>query len=64
MPMKINVFVSRATKGRLSIRVELEKCGIDLNTMLRPCCDDQIETVTHGLVLRKEVMKLWEKIYI
>nr|GEV90431.1 RNA-directed DNA polymerase, eukaryota, reverse transcriptase zinc-binding domain protein [Tanacetum cinerariifolium] len=64
VPRKINVFAWRATKGRLSVRVELEKCGIDLNTMLCPRCDDQIETVDHGLVLCKEVMKLWEKIYI
>ncbi|GKC82779.1 RNA-directed DNA polymerase, eukaryota, reverse transcriptase zinc-binding domain protein, partial [Tanacetum coccineum] len=63
-PRKINVFVWRATKGRLPVRVELEKCGIDLNTMLCPRCDDQIETVDHGLVLCKEAMKLWEKIYI
>ncbi|GJQ97360.1 putative RNA-directed DNA polymerase, eukaryota, reverse transcriptase zinc-binding domain protein [Tanacetum coccineum] len=64
VPRKINVFVWRATKGRLPVRVELEKCGIDLNTMLCPRCDDQIETVNHGLVLCKEAMKLWEKIYI
>ncbi|GJU25044.1 reverse transcriptase domain, reverse transcriptase zinc-binding domain protein [Tanacetum coccineum] len=53
-----------ARKGRLSVRVELDKRGIDLNIILCPRCDDQIETVDHGLVLCKEAMKLWEKIYI
>lgn len=58
VPKKINVFVWRVTKGRLSVRVELEKRGIDLDTMLCPRCDEHIETVNHALVLCKEVMKL------
>lgn len=44
MPKKINVFTWSALKGRLPVRVDLEKKGIDLHTKLCSLCNNQIET--------------------
>ncbi|GJR37931.1 reverse transcriptase domain, reverse transcriptase zinc-binding domain protein [Tanacetum coccineum] len=47
VPKKVNVFVWREIKGRLLIRVELERRGIDLDFVLCACCNDSVETCTH-----------------
>ncbi|GJT18747.1 reverse transcriptase domain, reverse transcriptase zinc-binding domain protein [Tanacetum coccineum] len=38
VPKKVNIFVWRALKGRLSVREELDKRGIDLDSILCPSC--------------------------
>ncbi|GKB31594.1 RNA-directed DNA polymerase, eukaryota, reverse transcriptase zinc-binding domain protein, partial [Tanacetum coccineum] len=50
-PKKFNIFVWRVLKGRLPVLNELDKRGIDLNTLLCPCCDDNVETIDHSLLL-------------
>ncbi|GJU85982.1 putative ribonuclease H-like domain-containing protein [Tanacetum coccineum] len=50
VPKKVNVFVWRAIKGRLPVRVELERRGIDLDSVLCAYCNDSVETCTHCLV--------------
>ncbi|GJX15428.1 putative RNA-directed DNA polymerase, eukaryota, reverse transcriptase zinc-binding domain protein [Tanacetum coccineum] len=51
VPKKINVFVCRALRGRLHVRVELDKKGIDIPNILCPICDETVETTDHALVL-------------
>nr|GEW15437.1 reverse transcriptase domain, reverse transcriptase zinc-binding domain protein [Tanacetum cinerariifolium] len=63
MPEKVNIFVWRALKGRLPMRVELDKRGVDLDTLLCPCCNDIVESCDHSLVLCFMAMGVWEKIY-
>ncbi|GJZ88887.1 reverse transcriptase domain, reverse transcriptase zinc-binding domain protein, partial [Tanacetum coccineum] len=46
VPKKVNIFVWRAIKGKLPVRVELDKRGIDLDTILCPCCGDIVESWT------------------
>ncbi|GJR70576.1 reverse transcriptase domain, reverse transcriptase zinc-binding domain protein [Tanacetum coccineum] len=60
---KVNIFVWRALKKRLSIREELDKRGIDLDTVLCPCCDNGVESCKHSLVLCSMAMGIWEKIH-
>ncbi|GJT74145.1 RNA-directed DNA polymerase, eukaryota, reverse transcriptase zinc-binding domain protein [Tanacetum coccineum] len=50
-PKKFNIFVWRVLKGRLPVLNKLDKRGIDLNTLLCPCCDDNVETIDHSLLL-------------
>lgn len=38
VPIKFNVFVWRASNWKLLVRVELDKKGIDLDSLLCPCC--------------------------
>ncbi|GKB65405.1 RNA-directed DNA polymerase, eukaryota, reverse transcriptase zinc-binding domain protein [Tanacetum coccineum] len=54
VPKKVNVFVWRALKGRLPVRVELDRRGIDLDSVLCACCNDSVESCTHCLVLMLE----------
>ncbi|GJZ82563.1 ribonuclease H-like domain-containing protein [Tanacetum coccineum] len=58
VPKKVNVFVWRAILGRLSVRVELDKRGIDLDPILCPCCKNVMESIDHSLVLCEKALKV------
>ncbi|GJV40502.1 RNA-directed DNA polymerase, eukaryota, reverse transcriptase zinc-binding domain protein [Tanacetum coccineum] len=61
VPKKVNVFVWCVLKGRLLVRNELDKRGIDLDTLLCPCCDDNVETFNHSLLLCNTAWSVWVK---
>ncbi|GJR42180.1 RNA-directed DNA polymerase, eukaryota, reverse transcriptase zinc-binding domain protein [Tanacetum coccineum] len=63
VPNKVNIFVWRALKGRLLVREELDKRGIDLDSVLCACCDSAVETCALSLVLCNLAMSIWEKIF-
>ena len=63
VPKKVNIFVWRALKGRIPVREELDKRGIDLDTLLCQCCDSMVESCSHCLVLCNLAMSIWEKIF-
>ncbi|GJY70865.1 RNA-directed DNA polymerase, eukaryota, reverse transcriptase zinc-binding domain protein [Tanacetum coccineum] len=50
-------------KGRLPVREELDKRGIDLDSTLCPCCDSMVESCVHSLVLRNFSTSVWEKVF-
>ncbi|GJV00544.1 reverse transcriptase domain, reverse transcriptase zinc-binding domain protein [Tanacetum coccineum] len=50
VPKKVNIFICRALRGRLSVRVELDKRGVDLDSVLCPSCDNIVETCAHCLI--------------
>ncbi|GJV82850.1 hypothetical protein Tco_1522748 [Tanacetum coccineum] len=47
----------------LPVRVELDRKGIDLHSLLCPWCDDACESVDHAIVLCNEVMKVWSMVF-
>ncbi|GJS66380.1 gypsy type transposase [Tanacetum coccineum] len=51
---KINVFVWRALCGRLPVRVELDKKGIDIPNNLCPMCDETMRT----LLIQRDTIQL------
>ncbi|XP_071717973.1 uncharacterized protein [Rutidosis leptorrhynchoides] len=61
VPQKVAIFVWRAKLKRLPVRSELDKRGIDLDTVLCPLCGDEIETVEHSLVKCKTVIDFSKK---
>ncbi|GKA74058.1 reverse transcriptase domain, reverse transcriptase zinc-binding domain protein [Tanacetum coccineum] len=63
VPKKVNIFVWRVLKGRIPVREELDKRGIDLDTTLCPCCDSVVESCVHSLVFFSFAMSVWEKIF-
>lgn len=63
VPGKVNIFVWRTLKGRLPVREELDKRGIDLHSLLCPRCNDDIEMVDHMIALCKWSFDIWEKIF-
>ncbi|GJZ16190.1 reverse transcriptase domain, reverse transcriptase zinc-binding domain protein [Tanacetum coccineum] len=49
--------------GRLPVREELDKRGIDLDSLLCPSCNSVVESCAHCLVLCNFAMSIWEKIH-
>ncbi|XP_071714568.1 uncharacterized protein [Rutidosis leptorrhynchoides] len=50
VPQKLDIFIWRAKIGRLPVRVELDKRGIDLDSVRCPNCNNDPETVEHMLL--------------
>ncbi|XP_071708073.1 uncharacterized protein [Rutidosis leptorrhynchoides] len=62
VPKKVEVFIWRARLGRIPVRFELDKRGIDLNSVRCPICDDDIETVEHILFSCQVAKDIWAKV--
>ncbi|PWA45749.1 RNA-directed DNA polymerase, eukaryota, Reverse transcriptase zinc-binding domain protein [Artemisia annua] len=63
IPKKINIFAWRTMRGRLPVRVELDRKGIDLHSVSCPVCDNACESIDQGIVLCNEVMKVWSLVF-
>ncbi|XP_071695666.1 uncharacterized protein [Rutidosis leptorrhynchoides] len=57
IPKKIEVFTWRARLRRLAVRV------MDLDSILCPLCNNDIESVEHSLILCQNAMEVWKKVY-
>nr|GEY34154.1 reverse transcriptase domain, reverse transcriptase zinc-binding domain protein [Tanacetum cinerariifolium] len=55
--------ILRALRGRLPVRVELDRRGIDVDSVLCPSCSNIMETCTHCLITCDLAMGVWEKIF-
>ncbi|GKB80764.1 reverse transcriptase domain, reverse transcriptase zinc-binding domain protein [Tanacetum coccineum] len=64
VPKKVNIFVWRALKGRLPVREELDKRGVDLDSILCLCCASAVDSCNHSLVICNFARSVWEKIFI
>ncbi|XP_071741928.1 uncharacterized protein [Rutidosis leptorrhynchoides] len=62
IPKKVELFVWRARKGRLPTLPELNKRGIDVNSVRCPICDEDIENLDHALLSCKLTSDIWSKI--
>nr|GEU83592.1 reverse transcriptase domain, reverse transcriptase zinc-binding domain protein [Tanacetum cinerariifolium] len=60
---KVNIFVWRALKRRLPVREELDNRGVDLDTVLCPCCNSVVESCEHSLIMCSMAMGVWEKVH-
>ncbi|GKB58579.1 RNA-directed DNA polymerase, eukaryota, reverse transcriptase zinc-binding domain protein, partial [Tanacetum coccineum] len=63
VPKKVNKFIWRALRGRLPVRVELDKRGVDLDPVLCPSCNNVVETCAHCLITCDLAMSVWDKIF-
>ncbi|GJV18277.1 RNA-directed DNA polymerase, eukaryota, reverse transcriptase zinc-binding domain protein [Tanacetum coccineum] len=61
VPKKVNIFVWRALKERLPVREELDKRGIDLDSVLCPSCNNVVESCAHCLVTCDIARSVWDK---
>ncbi|XP_071685549.1 uncharacterized protein [Rutidosis leptorrhynchoides] len=59
IPKKINIFIWRVKQGRISTRVELDKRGIDLDSIIYPLCNSHVETVEHVLIHCPASSQVW-----
>ncbi|XP_071740106.1 uncharacterized protein [Rutidosis leptorrhynchoides] len=61
-PQKVNFFAWRVIQRKIPIRVELDKRGIDLDTILCPLCDTDTETIDHTFVTCPKTSQIRELI--
>ena len=47
IPIKVNVFMWRAMLNKLPTRVNLDRKGIEVDSLLCPICHEDVETVNH-----------------
>ncbi|XP_071741380.1 uncharacterized protein [Rutidosis leptorrhynchoides] len=63
VPGKVEIFVWRTLKRRITTRTELDDRGIDLDSVRCPLCDDGLETIDHALFLCKHSLNVWDRVY-
>ncbi|GJV19306.1 RNA-directed DNA polymerase, eukaryota, reverse transcriptase zinc-binding domain protein [Tanacetum coccineum] len=63
VPNKVNIFVWRVRKGRFSVRVELDRRGIDLDSVLCTSCINSVGSCAHCLVTCDFAMSVWSKLF-
>ncbi|XP_071715063.1 uncharacterized protein [Rutidosis leptorrhynchoides] len=61
--VEILILIRRVLKRRVPVRTELDKRGIDLDSVRCPLRDDDVETIEHAFIFCRHSMDLWEKIY-
>ncbi|XP_071699372.1 uncharacterized protein [Rutidosis leptorrhynchoides] len=62
VPKKVEIFVWRALKKRIPVRIELDKRGIDLHSVRCPSCDDGLETVEHFFINCRHALDVWIRV--
>ncbi|XP_071699418.1 uncharacterized protein [Rutidosis leptorrhynchoides] len=60
IPQKVEIFAWRAKPKRLSVSSELDKRGMDLDSILYSLCEEEIENVDHSLSKCKKVVEFWK----
>ncbi|XP_071685671.1 uncharacterized protein [Rutidosis leptorrhynchoides] len=63
VPLKVELFIWRMLKRRIPVRAELDKRGIDLDSVLCPLCDNDVESIEHLMVFCQQSMDIWERVY-
>ncbi|XP_071729377.1 uncharacterized protein [Rutidosis leptorrhynchoides] len=63
LPQKIGVFVSRVKQRRIPVRIELDKRGVDLDSVRCPVCDNDLETVDHVFLHCSFAKNLWSRVF-
>ncbi|XP_071715286.1 uncharacterized protein [Rutidosis leptorrhynchoides] len=63
VPLKIGIFIWRVLRRRIAVKVELDRRGIDLDTLLCPICDNVVESVDHAIYSCKSAQDIWIGIF-
>ncbi|XP_071703855.1 uncharacterized protein [Rutidosis leptorrhynchoides] len=63
LPQKIGIFIWRSIRKRLPVRFELDKRGVDLDSLLCPMCGDDVETVDHAIFSCNHAKEIWDGVY-
>ncbi|GJU20673.1 RNA-directed DNA polymerase, eukaryota, reverse transcriptase zinc-binding domain protein [Tanacetum coccineum] len=59
IPIKVNVFLCRLMLNKIPSRVNLDRKGIDVCSVLCPICQDDVETVNHVFLSCDMAKDLW-----
>ncbi|GJT14880.1 RNA-directed DNA polymerase, eukaryota, reverse transcriptase zinc-binding domain protein [Tanacetum coccineum] len=60
VPNKVNVFLWRLSLNKLPFRVNLDRKGIDVGSVLCPICQDDVESVNHIFFSCEMAKVLWD----
>ncbi|XP_071719342.1 uncharacterized protein [Rutidosis leptorrhynchoides] len=63
VPLKLEIFIWRVLRRRIPTRIELDKRGIDLNSVRCPLCDDDVETIDHTLFFCRHSYEVWDRVF-
>ncbi|XP_071740678.1 uncharacterized protein [Rutidosis leptorrhynchoides] len=63
LPHKIGILIWRILLMRIPVRSELDKRGIDLNSLRCPVCDGDIETVEHIFLRCSVAIDIWDRVF-
>ncbi|GJZ81420.1 RNA-directed DNA polymerase, eukaryota, reverse transcriptase zinc-binding domain protein [Tanacetum coccineum] len=59
IPIKVNIFLWRLSLNKLPSRVNLDRKGIDVDSLLCPICHEDVETVNHIFFSCEMAKDLW-----
>ncbi|XP_071740839.1 uncharacterized protein [Rutidosis leptorrhynchoides] len=62
IPQHLGIFVWRVKRNRLPVLSELDRRGVDLDSILCPICKNDIETVDHTLLLCPFAADVWSRV--
>ncbi|XP_071728178.1 uncharacterized protein [Rutidosis leptorrhynchoides] len=63
LPKKIGLLIWRVKQNRIPVRVELDKRGVDLDSVICPVCDGDLETVEHIFIHCQFAKDLWLRVF-
>ncbi|XP_071687753.1 uncharacterized protein [Rutidosis leptorrhynchoides] len=63
VPTKVEIFIWRMLKRRIPVHTELDKRGIDLDSVRCPLCDDGVESIDYSMIFCRHSMEVWERVY-
>nr|GEV58519.1 RNA-directed DNA polymerase, eukaryota, reverse transcriptase zinc-binding domain protein [Tanacetum cinerariifolium] len=62
IPIKVNIFVWRLMLNTLPVRVNLDRRGIDVDSVLCPKCQADVETINYIFFSYYMALELWAKL--
>ncbi|KAJ9535792.1 hypothetical protein OSB04_un001049 [Centaurea solstitialis] len=62
IPKKVCIFIWRVGLDRIPSRANLDKLGVELNSLLCPRCGEMVESMDHALVTCSEVKMVWNRV--
>ncbi|XP_071708281.1 uncharacterized protein [Rutidosis leptorrhynchoides] len=62
LPQKVYIFIWRAFQKKIPVRFELDKRGIDLDSIMCPLCEMDIESTDHILGLCPKSALIWKHV--
>ncbi|XP_071739035.1 uncharacterized protein [Rutidosis leptorrhynchoides] len=60
---KVGIFIWRTQIGRLPVKIELDKRGIDLHSVRCDLCDEDLESVMHCLIDCSFAKDIWSRVF-
>ncbi|XP_071739640.1 uncharacterized protein [Rutidosis leptorrhynchoides] len=64
VPQSLGIFTWRAVRNRILVRLELDKRGVDLESVRCPVCDNALESVSHAMLDYNLAKEVWDCVHL